>query len=158
MTCTICCNVIPRWRPSFLLAMTRSDAKRKATKKLCDAHYRASHPDPLRVIARYEAIHHRPASRHCEDRSNPDTMTMFLSDPLVCFVVPPRNDAKRRKTQSGRKDTTHSVADEIRRKSNAATITGPRPHSRFASLRGTKQSRQQVFGSFPGLLRRSSSQ
>ena len=37
----------------------RNDAKRrkrKATKKLNDAHYWASQPDPLRVIARNEAI------------------------------------------------------------------------------------------------------
>jgi len=31
------------------------------------------------------------ALRHCEARSNPDMMRLFLD----CFVVPPRNDAKR---------------------------------------------------------------
>ena len=37
-----------------------------------------------------------PATRHCEVRSNLDFKS--LAGSLDCFVVPPRNDAKRRGT------------------------------------------------------------
>ena len=51
----------------------------------------------------YQGFAPTRASRHCEERSNPENMnyemaaaaTPVYAPPLDCFVVPPRNDAKR---------------------------------------------------------------
>ena len=50
-----------------------------------------SNLEPTAALRLTVASRRTPALRHCEERSNPGQKAI----PLDCFVVPPRNDAKR---------------------------------------------------------------
>ena len=82
--------------------MTRSDAKRKAAERTQHILWLTKY-DGKAMRQLLLGLAPTPASRHCEVRSNPDSKSLVRS--LDCFVVPPRNDAKRRKREAAEKTT-----------------------------------------------------